>query len=223
MEKRYESDMTRKEKMELEKQKLAGMSLKGKISYIWEYYKLAIFGILILIVAIISGVRIYENSKYETIVYMGLVNSVNPENLESAEAELLKNTGSGDKYEQVSIDTSFFMKESLAKSDPNVVMKYQTYVATGTLDVLVCTEEIWKDLTNQDVFMDLSQLIPEEQWEEYGISEGDTKIDVQNSAFLEKYGLAVYEPCYATIIASTKHEKEALKALEFLKKGNTNE
>ena len=41
---RYESDMTRKEKMQLEKEKLSKMNFKEKLAYIWEYYKAVIFG-----------------------------------------------------------------------------------------------------------------------------------------------------------------------------------
>ena len=43
---RYESDMTRKEKMQLEKEKLSKMNFKEKLAYIWEYYKAVIFGII---------------------------------------------------------------------------------------------------------------------------------------------------------------------------------
>lgn len=39
---RYESDMTRKEKMQLEKEKLSKMNFKEKLAYIWEYYKAVI-------------------------------------------------------------------------------------------------------------------------------------------------------------------------------------
>ena len=39
MAKRYESDRTRKEKMELEREKLSGMNFSGKLEYIWTYYK----------------------------------------------------------------------------------------------------------------------------------------------------------------------------------------
>ena len=43
MEKRYESDMTRKEKRQNELKKLKSMTFKQKAAYIWEYYKLQIF------------------------------------------------------------------------------------------------------------------------------------------------------------------------------------
>ena len=38
--KRYESDMTPKEKRELEKKKLKQMTFPQKVEYIWAYYKL---------------------------------------------------------------------------------------------------------------------------------------------------------------------------------------
>lgn len=34
-----ETDLTKKEKRELEKMKLASMGWKGKLQYIWAYYK----------------------------------------------------------------------------------------------------------------------------------------------------------------------------------------
>ena len=43
---RYESDMTRKEKREIEKEKLSTMSIGGKLGYIWTYYKGAMAAIL---------------------------------------------------------------------------------------------------------------------------------------------------------------------------------
>lgn len=52
---KHESDLTKKEKRELERQKLAGMGLGGKLQYIWAYYKPQIFvvvGVIILIFAI---------------------------------------------------------------------------------------------------------------------------------------------------------------------------
>lgn len=36
---KHETDLTKKEKRELEKMKLASMGWKGKLQYIWSYYK----------------------------------------------------------------------------------------------------------------------------------------------------------------------------------------
>ena len=52
MEKRYESDMTRKEKRQNELKKLKSMTFKQKAAYIWEYYKGVFAGIIIACVII---------------------------------------------------------------------------------------------------------------------------------------------------------------------------
>ena len=36
--KKYESDMTKKEKRQFEKQKLSNKTSKQKIEYLWDYY-----------------------------------------------------------------------------------------------------------------------------------------------------------------------------------------
>ncbi|MEI3412160.1 MAG: hypothetical protein V8Q57_02270 [Blautia sp.] len=43
---KHESDLTKKEKRELERMKLGSMSLGGKLQYIWAYYKPQIFGLI---------------------------------------------------------------------------------------------------------------------------------------------------------------------------------
>ena len=48
MEKRYESDMTRKEKWENERKKLKNMTFKQKVGYILEYYK-GVFAAIVVI------------------------------------------------------------------------------------------------------------------------------------------------------------------------------
>ena len=43
---KHESDLTKKEKRELERMKLGSMSLGGKLQYIWAYYKPQLFGLI---------------------------------------------------------------------------------------------------------------------------------------------------------------------------------
>lgn len=219
MEKRYESDLTRKEKFELEKKKLSTMNKKEKIAYIWEYYKLAIFGVIGFIAVIIVVLQIYEHSKYENLIYMGVVNSSFSENLEEAQKEILDVVGTGDKYEEAYIDTSLMMGRNVRDAEPVINMKFQTQIAARAIDILLCNEGIWKDYEKLGFFADLSELIPEEEWEEYGISKGDTKMKLENSRFLNKYNLVLYKEgyCYATIIANSKHMDEAVKMLKYMK------
>ena len=68
MEKRYESDMTRKEKWENERKKLKNMTFKQKVGYILEYYK-GVFAAIVVICIIISiGVQMFQNAQLKSLL-----------------------------------------------------------------------------------------------------------------------------------------------------------
>ncbi len=68
-----ESDLSKKERRLIEKEKLKGMGPKKKLEYIWMYYKPAIFGV-IAVIALIFGIKdYYEQSKIKTVLSMTVV------------------------------------------------------------------------------------------------------------------------------------------------------
>ena len=73
MEKRYESDMTRKEKRQNELKKLKSMTFKQKAAYIWEYYKGVFAGIIIACVIISIGVQMFQNSQLKSLLSIAVV------------------------------------------------------------------------------------------------------------------------------------------------------
>ena len=75
MEKRYESDMTRKEKRQNELKKLKSMTFKQKAAYIWEYYKGVFAGIIIACVIISIGVQMFQNSQLKSLLSIAVVDS----------------------------------------------------------------------------------------------------------------------------------------------------
>ena len=119
---RYESDMTRKEKMQLEKEKLSKMNFKEKLAYIWEYYKAVIFGIIAVIFIIGTIVNIHENAKYYDLVSIAVVDYAGLQDVSPIEEDLKEALGTGDKYEKVSIDTSYSFGENLENADYNTLM-----------------------------------------------------------------------------------------------------
>ena len=67
--KKHESDMTKKEKRELEREKLASMGGSEKAEYILSYYKFhiaAVAGLIVLIVGIGMWIDSFRN---ETMLY----------------------------------------------------------------------------------------------------------------------------------------------------------
>ena len=70
-----ESDLSRKEKRLLEKEKLKGMGPGKKLQYIWMYYKPVMFGILAAIVLAFVLRDWYINAKTKTVLSIAAVNS----------------------------------------------------------------------------------------------------------------------------------------------------
>ena len=78
MQKKHESDLTRKEKWQLEREKVASMSWKKRIEYFFTYYK----WVLVVAVAVIAlgvfGVNWYKNLQKEELLNVVIVNSSVP-------------------------------------------------------------------------------------------------------------------------------------------------
>ena len=73
MQKKHESDLTRKEKWQLEREKVASMSWKKRIEYFFTYYK----WVLVVAVAVIAlgvfGVNWYKNLQKEELLNVVIV------------------------------------------------------------------------------------------------------------------------------------------------------
>ena len=140
---RYESDMTRKEKMQLEKEKLSKMNFKEKLAYIWAYYKAVIFGIIAVIAIIGTIANIHENAKYYDLVSIAVVDYAGLQDVSPIEEDIKEALGTGDKYEKVSIDTSYSFGEDLSGADYNTLMKFTAVIAAQSMDVLICSQAVY--------------------------------------------------------------------------------
>ncbi len=213
---RYESDMTRKEKMQLEKEKLSKMNFKEKLAYIWEYYKAVIFGIIAVIFIIGTIVNIHENAKYYDLVSIAVVDYAGLQDVSPIEEDLKEALGTGDKYEKVSIDTSYSFGENLENADYNTLMKFTAVIAAQSMDVLICSQAVYDNYSKDDYFLDLSTLFDEATCEKYGIKAGDTCLDISKLKKYQDMGLTYYEPCYLTVVVNSKNTDNAAKLIEYL-------
>ena len=213
---RYESDMTRKEKMQLEKEKLSKMNFKEKLAYIWEYYKAVIFGVIAVIFIIGTIVNIHENAKYYDLVSIAVVDYAGLQDVSPVEEDLKEALGTGDKYEKVSIDTSYSFGENLENADYNTLMKFTAVIAAQSMDVLICSQAVYDNYSKDDYFLDLSTLFDEATCEKYGIKAGDTCLDISKLKKYQDMGLTYYEPCYLTVVVNTKNADNAAKLIEYL-------
>ena len=97
-----ETDLTKKERRQIEKEKLKGMGMGKKLQYIWMYYKIHMLCVLLAVGAVCVGVNIYHHAQMKTVLSIAVVNAGNF-NSEDVEAEALKVLGIDNKYAEVSV------------------------------------------------------------------------------------------------------------------------
>lgn len=213
---RYESDMTPKEKRALEWQKLKGMGLKGKLEYLWAYYKFVLVILVVLIFVITAACEMIENSKHHTILNVTVTGASLMEDGEKIGEELQEQFGTGDKYDDVTFDYSYTMSD-IESADYNLVMKFTAVVAAQQMDVLITNQSIYEHYAEQDMFLDISTLFTDEERERYGIEEGAKYLDITDTAWNKNHQWVQYEPVYLTVISNTENQekiKEFIIAVE---------
>ena len=206
MKQKYESDMTPKEKRQAELEKLRGMSLGEKAGYIWTYYKIWLLVPVILIVVIWQGVQIYHNLQEENLISIGIVDTdMDTEAGEEAfESDLLELLGTGDKNEVVTLDTTIGSGDDSAST-----MKRATVLGAGTLDLMICGEELYDSYDAQDAFIAWQEILGED-YGKYETNFVDGRLVLSRSDKWNSYGLVSYEPVYAGALTSSENT-EALR------------
>lgn len=216
MEKRYESDMTPKEKRELERKKLASMTLGQKIGYLWEYYKIWLLILAVVIMFISMFVTMYQNSQKINLMGMAVANSTTLSDTSRVTEDLIEMLGTGDEHETVTVDTSYYFNEDIANTDPNIIMKFSTMVAAQSIDVLISSEHVMDYYKDQEMFLMPSEYLSEEQIAALGDRVSEYGVRIDGSSLLEKWDLVAYEPVYFTVIANSPNVENAVKLLEKL-------
>ena len=213
MEKRYESDMTRKEKRQNELKKLKSMTFKQKAAYIWEYYKGAFAGIIIACVIISIGVQMFQNSQLKSLLSIAVVDSNynHDEQVEALQNDFLAYAGTGDKHEVVDVDTSL-----LSGDDYNAVVKMTVVMGAGTADMMFCGEETYKKYKQQEAFLSWKEILGDDysKYEEYMTDDG--RLDLEKYPNWEKYNMVYYSPVYAVVMSSSKNLENCIKFLEMM-------
>lgn len=193
MEQKHESDMTPKEKRQAEIEKLRGMSLGEKAGYLWTYYKIWLLIPVILIIVIWQGIQIYHNVREVELLSIGIADTGldTTSGQEALESDLLGLLGTGDKYEVITLDTGISSGD-----DSAAVMKRATVMGAGTMDMLICGEELYEEYEAQGAFADWVEILGEDygKYEEYF---DDGRLELSKSARWDAYGLVAYEPVYA--------------------------
>lgn len=217
--KKHESDMTAKEKRQLEREKISAMHGMEKAEYILSYYKFHILSIIILIFAVVGIVKWMDNLKDENYIYALVVNApTDGNNLMEDFRNKLKDE---DEHHKYMLDTSVFYTKNLEgekELDVNAKMKLTTLVGAGAADVFICPESIYKQYTGDEeqVLYSVSELMGKEFVEQNADICKEDAIRVENSKVLEEYGLLSGEPAYLIVFQYSAHPEIAKEFINFV-------
>lgn len=205
-------NLSSKEKRQLEKEKLKAMGTKGKLQYIWMYYKIHMLAVILAIAGIFCAYDLYENSKYYNVLSLEVVNSVFGE-VEEVEEGIINMLEMEDPYAQVSVGASLITDETGKAFEYNSQMAYVTRLSTEEIDVMIMPETLYNDMKTEEVFADLSQVLSKEAYESFGDSIDETHIILKDNELCEKLGIQYDSPCMCVMINS-KNKENAAKWLE---------
>lgn len=215
--KRYESDLTPKEKRQLEWEKIKNMSWKDRISHIWAYYKphMAI-GLAIILVLVVIGQSVYR-SRFDTILFVAILNAGAGDSV--AMGEDFKNyLGDEDKYHEISIDSSMYFTGDEA-NDYTSLMKFTTLVGAQELDAVIATEDQYEKYRDMDAFLSTDELFTEEEKSAYGDRVSDYGLRVTGSSKLEEFGLTSGEEAYLAVFVYSEHVDYAKSFITYICEG----
>ncbi len=201
MEKRYESDLTPKERRQREYEKIKNLGFKQRIEYFITYYKIVPVMILVAILIIYLVGTMIHNANLVTLLNIALVDaSYEPtKTTEELEQTLLEYIGTGDKHERVMVDATASSSE-----DYTAVMKMTVVMAASETDILVCNKAVRERYQSQEAFLDWKEVLGEEyaSYEKYMT---DGCLDLSKSEKWKEGGWTIYEPSYACVLASTEN------------------
>ena len=156
MEKRYESDLTQKEKWQLEWKKIKELEGSERLDYLWTYYKymLVVLAIVVSFIGIVCSM--IRGKMTDQLLVVGIMNTnYEKENeLEALQDELMTILDTEKKWEEVSFDTSL----TYDLEDYYAMMKFNTMVTAGDMDVVICGQEAVENLQEQGAL---------DEWEEF--------------------------------------------------------
>lgn len=206
---RHESDLTRKEKRLLEREKIKGMGMGKKLEYIWMYYKPVIFGFIGAIVLIFALRDWYRNAQIEDILSIAVVNGGMGETEDWAE-EIKEFLGSTDENDRVGFILNLNSDETGADLDYNAQMAFVAQVGAQTIDVLVTTEAMCEKMAEQEYFSEVSEVLDEETLAAFGDCAEQYYIKLEDSTIQEHIELPYEDVCVA-ILANAKNFDNAVQ------------
>lgn len=213
-EKVHESDLSRRERRLLEKEKIKDMGVGRKLEYLWMYYKWVLFALIGAVFLVWAGMDWYENAKMETELAIAAVNAGQGDT-ETLCEEIKEMLGYEDEYSRVSIISNLTTEQDGKAFDYHAQVAYITQLQTKEIDVLVFPESLYESANIDHIFMDMKDVLDEKTLAAFGdMVKGDYLV-VPNSMLDERMGIP-YDPVCMAVPSNAEDIENASKWLASL-------
>jgi hypothetical protein len=222
-------DKTIKEIIREELKKLAGLTWKQRLGYIWDYYK-PLMVIILLIIGVISViVSIYHNKQINHIFQAYLINCDSYQtDADEMLAEFTDYIGGIEALDEITIDTSIsYEQDDMSQYGMASQMKIMALIAAGEVDLMIADETVYENYLTAGGLLDLNEVFSGEEltrWQDYLVEgtnaeDGTTGIfgvKLTDSPVLGRYPAYPEEDCYAMFVASGTHTDLSAEFLDYL-------
>ena len=207
--------------IDVELDKLAPMSPKKKIEYIWYYYKWWLLGFMLLIVITVTGVQDLQYQNKQLLLKGIFINtSTSAEGYAYAKDTYWEHTGADPdtRVELIEARSIRFNVEQPTQTDVNLIMSVDTMIAAAELDYIIGDASSVQFYDNRDSLLDLSKILTQEQLSGLNVitsKNGIVAIDLTGSVLQEKFGFNT-EPSYLMILVNTARQEQCADFIQYL-------
>ncbi len=225
-------DKTIKDTLREERNKIKNMSVKDKLWYIWEYYKIPIIIAVVSVILISSiGSAVYNN-RFETALSCVILNSSPTGEADSVDDYF--NQGFRqyiDLKEDAKIDVDYSMSPTFDESSMNEftyaqLAKITAMISSKGLDVMIGKPDTIDHFGEMGGFVDLKELLPADVYDKvkenlYFVTNQETGEEtacgllIGGTDFCEKTGLVIDEPVLS-IMGNSTHTDTALELIRYV-------
>lgn len=188
LDRRYEKEMSKKERRQFEKEKLKQMNRKEKLEYLWMYYKIWLLVPILLLVGIYLGVCVYRGLTAEVLLQVVVVDS-GLDDYDELGDQFKEYIGADESNQKVTFNSN------LNTATYQGEMAFTALLTGESIDLVVCNEEFYQQ-EGQDVLEKCAELDPD-------------------SDYAKKLGVA-YEPVYLCVAVNAPNRENAQQFIEML-------
>ena len=153
--------MTREE-FRQEKEKMKKMSGKDRVWYLWNYYRVPILIGLVVLFLLCEAAGAFWRSRQDCMLYCVFLDQTLTQ--EEAASRLKEDFYTHEDFsgrQILTFDFSIHMTEDQAYGDASVIV-FQSLLATQTVDIVILRQDTLEQFRDQNIFLDLEEVLPEE-------------------------------------------------------------